>query len=42
MPILGWAMLFAFAVIVTLLIIKRDKEIKRTANISSSKDEVRV
>jgi ferrous iron transport protein B len=42
MPILGWAMLFAFAVIVTLLIIKRDREIKRTANISSSKDEVRV
>ena len=41
MPILGWAILISFAVILTILIAKRDKEIAKIAKANSSKEAVK-
>jgi ferrous iron transport protein B len=41
MPILGWAILLAFALTLTVLIVKRDREIARSSK-NSSKETVRV
>ena len=42
MPILGWAIVLAFATVLTVLIIKKNRELKREHELNSKKETVGV